>query len=324
MQLDYRVSGDGGCVDEDGLRHMVAVQLGRDPFRTVAAQRVAISLSRTDAGFQARIVWTEADGQSVGQRLLSSHGRDCREIAENVAFAVALQLQLIDRGERSTGGQGGGVQPPPVKDDEGRAPPPKEPDPSVPPTSPREEAPGPPAASQEPTPADRPPAQLTHPPELAVGIGPALALGLSPEATGAGRLFVDLRYGKLSAALAADIELPVTQRARDASGVRMNAWGYSAAGCAHLSLVGACLLGRVGWLRARGFGVDAPLTSSAHFYETGVRLVLAKQVGRLVVSARADGLVMLSRWNVALHDSIFWTLPRLNGLFGLDVAYKFF
>jgi hypothetical protein len=294
---------------------MIAAQLGRDPFRPVAAQRVAINLIHSDAGFQGRIVWTEADGQSVGQRLLSSHSRDCREIAENVAFAVALQLQLIDRAERSTGGQGGTTSPPPPKDaDEELTPPPKEPGPSAPPKPPQDPEPRLPISGP-------PPARSS---ELAVGVGPALAFGLTPAATAAGRLFVDWRYGAVSAALAADVALPGTLRARDDSGIRVNAWGYSAAGCAHRSLIGACVLGRLGWLRARGFGVDAPLTSSGHFYEAGLRVTMAKRVGRVIVSARADGLVMLSRWNVALNETLFWTAPRLGGLFGLDVAYKFF
>ena len=90
VRLEYQADEQGGCVGEDELRRMVTDQLGHDPFRPDADQRVAISIAKTDAGFQGRIVWTEADGRPVGQRLLSSRSRDCREIAANVAFAVAL------------------------------------------------------------------------------------------------------------------------------------------------------------------------------------------------------------------------------------------
>ncbi len=88
----------------DELRRMVTDQLGHDPFRSDADQRVTISIAKTEAGFQGRIVWTEPDGRPVGERLLSSRSRDCREIAANVAFAVALQLQLVERGASNDAG----------------------------------------------------------------------------------------------------------------------------------------------------------------------------------------------------------------------------
>jgi hypothetical protein len=44
----------------------------------------------------------------------------------------------------------------------------------------------------------------------------------------------------------------------------------------------------------------------------------------LIISAHADGLVMLSRWNVVLNDAVVWTVPRIGGLVGLDLALRFF
>ena len=104
----------------------------------------------------------------------------------------------------------------------------------------------------------------------------------------------------------------------------VNAMGSSAAACAHVSVVSACLLGRLGWLRAQGLGVDAPSTSWGRFGEVGVRLAATRELGRFIVGVHADGLVMLSRWNVMLNDAVVWTVPRVGGVVGLDVALHFF
>jgi hypothetical protein len=309
VRLEYQADVDGGCVGEDELRRMVMDQLGHDPFRSDAEQRMAISIAKTEAGFQGRIVWTEAGGRPIGERLLSSRSRDCHEIAANVAFAVALQLQLVDRGRSNDAGAAvpDTERPPPKASDEvNRGPV-------------TVERPGHGAdASTVPVPAS--PARLL----LAVGAGPAVGVGMTPEATAFGRLFVVARFGRLSAEIAADAALPATQREPDGSGVVVNAMGSSAAGCAHVSAASACLLGRLGWIRARGMGVAVPSTSWGRFGEVGIRLAVARELGRFIVSVHADGVVMLSRWNVVLNDAVVWSVPRVGAVVGLDVALRFF
>jgi hypothetical protein len=286
VRLEYRADEQGGCVGENELRRMVTDQLGHDPFGPDAERRVAISIVRTEAGFQGRIVWTESDGRPVGQRLLASRSHDCREIAANVAFAVALQLQLVDRGESDSGAVMPGTEPPAgntgEQGDRAPAPPPR------------------------PTPSVEPPAvpgdTLLIRPRLAVGAGPAVGLNLAPEATAFGRLFVTARFRRWSGELAADAALPVTQREPDGTGVVVNAMGAGAAGCA----------------------VDAPSTSWGHFSEVGLRLAGSQELGRVTITVHADGLVMLSRWNVVLNDAVVWSVPRVAGLVGFDVALRFF
>jgi hypothetical protein len=157
-----------------------------------------------------------------------------------------------------------------------------------------------------------------------VGLGPAIGVGMMPHATGFGRLFVAARFHRFSAEIAGDTALPVTLTWPDDSAVVVNALGASAAGCAHLSAASACLLGRLGWLRGRGTGVDFPATSSGRFGEVGLRLAASRELGRFIVSLHADGLVMLSRWNVLLNETVVWRVPRVGGLVGLDVALRFF
>ena len=118
--------------------------------------------------------------------------------------------------------------------------------------------------------------------------------------------------------------MPVTLGEGDGTGVVVTAVGSSVAGCAHVSIASACLLGRLGWIRARGTGIAVPSASWGHFGELGMRLAGTRELGRFVVSVHADGLVMLSRWNVVLNDAVVWSVPRFGGIVGLDVALRFF
>src|SRR5207342_3821581 len=103
------------------------------------------------------------------------------------------------------------------------------------------------------------------PVSLALGVGPVVAVGMAPEPTAALRVFVVARYRESSAELAADGALPTTQHEPDGSGVAVTLLGSSAAVCGHVSVASACALGRIGWVQARGMGVDQPRTSWTRF-----------------------------------------------------------
>jgi hypothetical protein len=310
VRLEYRADEQGGCVGEDDLRRMVTDQLGHDPFRPDAAQLVAISIAKTDGGFRGRIVWTDADGRQVGERILLSRSRDCREIAANVAFAVALQLQLVERDaatKAKAAAASSAAQSPATNTDQANRTPAVAERPSVAPEAPTGHG-----------------GTSTARLRLAVGAGPAVGVGMTPEATAFGRLFIVARFRRFSAEIAADAALPSTLAEPDGTGVVVNALGSSVAGCAHVSLASACLLGRVGWIRARGTGIAAPSVSWGRFSEVGARVAATKEFGRFIVSVHADGLVMLSRWNVVLNDAVVWGVPRVGAVAGLDVALRFF
>ncbi len=55
-----------------------------------------------------------------------------------------------------------------------------------------------------------------------------------------------------------------------------------------------------------------------------MRLAGTRELGRFMLSVHADGLVMLSRWNVVLNDAVVWSVPRVGVVVGLDVALRFF
>jgi hypothetical protein len=311
VRLEYAADEQAACPAEEELRRMVVEQLKYDPFDPQAEQRVAVSVARTDGGFQGRIAWMEADGRLLGERVLSSRGRDCRELAANVAFAVALQLQLVDRRNSHAAGAAPPNAEPPTS-------PPKADDPT--PRSPPE-----PEPPSQPPPAPPPPEQpLPARWRLLVGAGPGVATGMTPRVSALGRLFIAARLERWSAEVAADAAWPATQREPDGSGVLVHALGSTAAGCGHAGVASACVLGRLGWMRARGVGVKAPNTSWGRFVEVGMRLAMTKELGRLSISLHADGLVMLSRWDVVLNDAVVWTVPRVGGGVGVDLALRFF
>jgi hypothetical protein len=295
VTLDYEVPPDAsGCPDADEFRASVARQLHYDPFRPTADRQVAVQIARKDAGFDGRIRWTDAEGRWVGDRRLTSRKSDCGEIAASVAFAVAVQVQMLAT-----------LAPPP----EPEPPPPPPPPPPAPPVI---EAPPPPPPAVK---------RLT----LSVGLGPALALGMAPEATGIGRLFVSGRRAWFSLELAADAAWPATQHAADGSGFSLDRYAGDAAACGHARAFAACVTATLGVLRARGTGVDVPATPTGLFSQAGARIAATLDFGdRYFAAARVDGLVMLTSWTVTLNQSVAWTTPRVGTLIGVDVGARFF
>ncbi|HEY7374380.1 MAG TPA: hypothetical protein VIF57_19610 [Polyangia bacterium] len=296
VALEYEVAPDvTGCPADEEFRASVQRQLGYDPFRPAADRRVAVQIARKDAGFDGRIRWTDAEGHWVGERRLSSRHADCRPIAANVAFSVAVQIQLL------TALASPAAAPPP--------PPPPPPPP----------APVPVVVAPRPPPA--PPARsMTY----AVGLGPALALGVAPGPTGVGRLFASGRRARFSLELAVDAALPAAQHAADGTGFSLDRFAVGAAACGHAGPLAACATATGGVLRARGAGVDAPASPTGWFSQAGARLAATRDfAGRYFAAARVDGLVMLSTWTVTVNQLPAWTTPRVAALIGLDLGAHF-
>jgi hypothetical protein len=291
VALEYEVASDAGaCPDAEAFRASVARQLHYDPFRPAADRRVVVQIARKEIGFDGRIRWTDADGSWVGDRRLTSRRSDCDEIAANLAFAVAVQVQLL------------AALAPPA---------PKPPPPPPPP---------PPVVIQPPTPPAPPARRLTW----SVGLGPALALNVAPHPTGLARLFVSGRAARLSLEAAVDAAWPATQQEIDGSGFSLDRFAGGGAACGHARAFAACFTATLGVLRARGTGVDAPATPAGLFSQVGARVAATRDFGgRYFAAARVDGLIMLSSWTVTLNQAAAWTTPRVAALIGLDVGARF-
>jgi hypothetical protein len=300
VALEYEIAADAsGCPDAEEFRAAVARQLQYDPFRPAADRRVAVQIARKEIGFDGRIRWTDTEGRWVGDRRLASRRSDCGEIAASLAFSVAVQIQLL-----ATLAPPEPPTPAPTKDAN-----------STVVVSPPEPLPPPPG------PAPGPPARrLTY----SVGLGPALALGVSPQATGVARVFVSGRLARLSLEIGFDAAWPTTQHQVDGSGFALDRFAGGGAACGHAGAFAACVTGTFGILRARGTGVDAPAAPSGLFSQAGARIAATLDFGgRYFAAARLDGLVMLSTWTVTLNQTATWTTPRVGALIGLDVGARF-
>ncbi len=86
----------------------------------------------------------------------------------------------------------------------------------------------------------------------------------------------------------------------------------------------ACLLAKAGEIRIVGKDVDNPIALSGPILETGLRLAVLHRLGRrLYVAARAEGLINVTSWRVALDQNLVWTAPRFAATIGLDLGVRF-
>jgi hypothetical protein len=303
VALEYEIgAGLSGCPTAEEFQARVARQIGYDPFRPAADRRVAVLVGRKESGFDGRIRWSDAEGRWVGDRRLSSRRPDCADIAASLAFTVAVEIQLLAKLTRET---------PPTIPPEHAAPPPPQAQPSPAPT----------IIDVRPPPPPQEPSRLA----VSVGLGPSLALGLAPEVTGLGRVFVAGRVARLSLELSLEAALPRERREVDGSGFSLERFAGGAAGCGHARWLAACLTATGGVLRVRGFGVDVPASPSGFFSQVGGRLSASFDLGsRCFATVRAEALVLLSSWTVTLNETAAWTTPRVGGLVGADLGAHIF
>jgi hypothetical protein len=322
VALEYEIAPETeGCPDVEEFRASVEHQLGYDPFQSAADRRVAVRIARKGTGFDGSIKWRDARGHRVGDRGLSSRSTDCSEIAANVAFAVAVQIQLLatfaQTTPESSASSGAPDTTPPTTPTPGTS--------AAPTPNPNAKSAPKPMDTEAPAAPSSRSAAHRKTLVLSAGLGPSLALGIAPQATGIGRIFVRGRLDPLSLELAVDGALPVTEQEADGSGFKLNRFAAGAAACGHIQWFAGCLTGTAGRLEARGFGVDQPASPAGLFSQLGLRVFATLDLGsRYFLSARAEGLVMLSSWSVALNDAVVWTTPRVGELLGLDFGVNFF
>jgi hypothetical protein len=324
VAIDYEIApASVDCPDLEAFRASVRRQLGYDPFRPAAERRVGVQISRRDSGFDGRIRWSDADGNWVGDRRLSTTRADCGGIAASLAFAVAVQVQLM--AALAPAAPDRVVTPP--------GPPIPAPITSVPDATTdrkplveeRRPEPKRPALDATPAIAQPLPPKRAQPLTLSVGLGPSIAFGVAPQATGVGRLFLRGGVGSFSVELGGDAALPVSQNDAGASGFSLDRFSATAAGCGHVSALAACVTGTLGRLQAHGFGVDQRASPVGYFSQAGARIMATHTVGdRFFATVRVDGLVMVSPSTVMLNDVAVWTTPRVCALLGFDLGARFF
>jgi hypothetical protein len=338
VALEYHAPPSGECPGAEDFRASVARQLGFDAFRPRADRRVAVEISRNESGFASWIKWSDARGQWVGDRRLSSRSSECGEIAANTAFAVAVQIQLLAALAPANPEEGAQKSSPPTSTTNGGAPGAgatsnagaTDANATAPPASSVAPPSKPPATSADtkpeatPPPARRPAASGARF-RLSAGLGPSISLGLAPHPTGTGRIFVSGRLERVSLELAVDAALPAKRAEADGSGFTLYRFAAGLAGCGHLDPFAGCLTATFGRVEAHGFGLDEPASPAGWFTQLGARIAARHDFGdRFFAGVRADGLLMLSTWSVTLDGRTVWTTPRVGALIGADLGVNFF
>lgn len=285
------------CPAADDFEAVVAGHLGYSPFLADAPERVVVRIEASGRGLEGRLEWRNDDGGGPrGERAFPSRTGDCAELVRAMGFALAVQFQLLARGEPA--GQTAAAPPAPA----------------APPTI---------TAPPAPPPVANPPAASSGP-SMAAGAGASVGIGLSPDVSAVGRVFGNAAWSHIAIELAAEVSVPSTMRRADGAGFSHQVFLASLAGCGLYTRWSGCVLAKAGEMRAAGDGVDTPATSSGLLAQAGLRLAVTQSLGRRAhIVAHADGVTSLTRGVVTLDGMPVWTTPRVAATFGLDFGVRF-
>ena len=305
-QLDYDAAP--GCPVTAAFEATVVDHLGYDPFRDDAAQRVVIRIEASGRGLEGRIEWRNEAGGWAGERTFPSRSADCGDLTRAMAFAVALQFQLL---AAARSGAPRPATPPAVANMA-----------TEPATAPTLTAT--PAAPATSTTREMPTQGGLSRPTITAGAGAAAGVGVAPNVTALGRLFGTVSWPHLAVELAVEVSVPSTFRRADGAGFSQQVLLAGLAGCGLSGRWSGCLLLNVGEIRVAGEGVDSPGTAAAPFLQAGLRLAVTQPLGRRAqLVLHGDGLVPITRGVVTLDSMPVWTTPRIAAAGGLDFGMRF-
>ena len=324
VELDYRTEPAlRGCPSEAVFRRLVEQQLGFDPFRVGAEQKLVARALRSEGELLGYARWYDASGAERGERQLRSARNNCGALVRELGFAVVVQIQLLAEAARekesslAEGPPASGVPlAPVVAERKSSAPPPAPPSPSTPKRS----------MSWREAVGTLPVTAIATRWQISAGLGSALSVSFLPQPALQGRGFAALRRNWLGLELGADTQLPLRfSDDGDARGFESSVTRLSVAGCGFAGRFVACLASYWGRLGVRGVGVEVPRSSSGLFAQLGVRLGLAQNLTQSWVgSLRAEALVSLAPWSVTLNEREVWRTPRFGATLGLDLAAVFY
>lgn len=291
--LDYSADPALACPSAAELSASVTKQLGYDSFTTDTTEpRLRIVISKQAERAAAQMEWFDRQQRSEGERRLLSDG-NCAELVNNLAFAVAVQIQLHAAANT----------------------PPAIPAPAAP------AVPPPPLA----TPPKRPPTRTNRPlREIFVGAGAMVRNGLSPGVSPGVRVFGALSTDRWVLELSAHTTLPSERQQADGTGFSSRELGASFAPCLNRPPIGLCAVGTLSLLHVRGQGVDqirSPSSATAGF---GGRLQLRwPALERFGVVVQGEALAVLFPREVLLNQQSVWSTAPLAFTAILDFAAIF-
>ena len=280
------------------MREAVGRFLGYDPFRDSAEQTVSAHLGPGRRGLEAVIELHDAAGLERGARRIAPGQKDCAQLAEAVALAMAIAIDplVLERAAR-----------PKVQRT---------------PTVPRAGVAMPPGNSRA-TPTQPEAAPVRAPIAGRIGISGHGAFGVAPAATAGFDLLAGLRRGRFSAGLGARLDLPAY---RDVDGGRISAWAALGQGlaCVHAGSVAACAMGAGGVLRVDGHEFHDARGKTRPWAGAGGRLAVEFPLaGRLALQAYGDLLFAFTRTALLVDDHPLWETPAVSAAVGAGVLTFF-
>jgi hypothetical protein len=259
------------------------------------------------------------DEQSIahGSRELFSDQRDCSEIFDAVALAIAIALDSASTSDRSSEPLEAPAEL--LRAQSLPAPPAAASPAALPPTTPD-------MSSESQVPASR--TGSTPRLHIDMGLEAEGSLGVVPSATAGLSAFARGRVTSWSLAVEIRADLPESMARSDAlGGGRVEAWlaAVGLAPCVHAGYVLACVVGALGSLQASGRDIDPQLSKTAPFVAAGLRLgVEWPESTMFALRVRADGLANLRRARLTLGQSDeVWGAPPFAGTLGVGVVARF-
>jgi hypothetical protein len=310
VELDYQADAALACPSETAFKAMVSEQLGYDPFRASAEEKVVARTRSSERGLRGVIEWHDASGKPRGERELGSEGSDCAALVRSMSFAIVVQIQLLAQEADGSAGvpleERSTVNPSPAE---------RVSSPSDTTSGEARDA----GRDGSAHPRDEEPSW-----QFLLGIGPTLAFGLAPRTLVEGRAFFGLRRGKLAFELGGEASLMSEHETGDGTGFEQQVLAGSIAGCWLFGRLSGCLVSKVGRLQVRGFGVDAPNSDSGTLWLVGPRLTLLQGFGGpWFGSLRVEALASLHTWDVTLDQEEVWKTPLFSLSFGGDLGLSF-
>jgi hypothetical protein len=284
------------CPGERALRDAVGARLGYEPFGQDADMEIAVAFRREGATLRATVQVRDRAGTVKGERVLSSSGSDCEELASATSLTISI---LLD--PRS------GMIPP------------RPPDPMLVPDPP----PAAPTASAKPPIPPRPAQERVR---LRLGAAATGSSGNAP-APAAGLLVgvgVEHRWWSASVELRVDLPASATVNHLD---VRTSLLAGDLVPCAHFGMrfgqwygCGVLALGAV-----QGEIVGASPSRQSTFHAMlGPRLGLSIPLVRwLSLDGHVDAAYALTRTTLRASGSDVWATSAASGLVGIGLVGRF-
>ncbi len=285
ISLEYQTQLPDDCPGEDQLRDAVSQLVGYEPFVDHAPRVVSIEISSHRTGLVGLLRWRDKRGELGGQRRFESAPDACADLARNLAFALAVHIQLLNVPQAEA-----------------------EPKPAPPPV------PQPPPPTPPPTAAERAW-------RFGVGVGPRLMFGWGPKVGVGASLGMLAQAPSWSYQAAIEGILPTERHLSDGSGFDLWAWSGSFSPCLRARPFDGCVAVRLGQIRVNGFGVDEARSPTGPFAQAGLKFAAVLPITPdLDARIHLEGALTLTDWTVQLNGKNAFSLPPVSLISGIDVV----